>query len=221
MWNNGEVSTSIERPNKNSTNLAVNISEDLYGEGESGDQFPGIIVPAHPKVNEFVNEISKHDKRYFRDALNRRNKLTSTLESIFAKHGLPRELINVAYVESSFKPDAIGYGGRGLWQLSEATARKYGLVVSKDRDERFSVEKSTEAAARHLKDLYNMYGDWYLVLAAYNSGHNRIQQAIKQTGTNNFFDLADSNAISKTTQKFIPKFLAYTLLMRDHQEKEQ
>ena len=110
------------------------------------------------------------------------------MDNIFTKYGLPVELRYLAVVESDLKTSAVSrVGAKGLWQFMPQTARDLGLKVSSKYDERKYAYKSTVAAAKYLKDLYGQFGDWLLVIAAYNSGPLPVMKAIKRSGSKNFW----------------------------------
>ena len=112
------------------------------------------------------------------------------MDGIFTKYGLPTELRYLAVVESDLKTTATSrVGAKGLWQFMPQTARDLGLKVKYKYDERTYAYKSTVAAARYLKDLYAQFGDWLLVIAAYNCGPVPVSRAIKISGTKNFWAL--------------------------------
>jgi membrane-bound lytic murein transglycosylase D len=112
------------------------------------------------------------------------------IESILSKHQLPIEMKYLAVIESKLKNNAVSHAGAaGPWQIMPATARYLGLKVSSGNDERKNLYKSTQAAAKYLKELYNMYEDWLLVIAAYNAGPGNVNKAIKKTGSKNFWVL--------------------------------
>jgi membrane-bound lytic murein transglycosylase D len=112
------------------------------------------------------------------------------IDGILAKYGLPRELKYLAVIESRLKPNSVSWAGAvGPWQLMPATARVLGLKVTRKYDERTNYYKSTQAAAKYLKDLYSEFGDWLLVIAAYNGGSGHIYTAMRKSGSHNFWDL--------------------------------
>jgi membrane-bound lytic murein transglycosylase D len=112
------------------------------------------------------------------------------MDGIFTKYGLPTELRYLAVVESDLKTTATSrVGAKGLWQFMPQTARDLGLKVKYKYDERTYAYKSTVAAAKYLKDLYAQFGDWLLVIAAYNCGPVPVSKAIKMSGTKNFWTL--------------------------------
>ena len=156
-------------------------------------------------------------RKFFEDALVRSGQYRLRIEQIFREEGLPLDLINLAIVESGFKPNALSRArARGLWQFIQGTGIRYGLRVASDIDERSDSEKSTRAAARYLKDLYEMFNDWNLVLAAYNWGEGNVRRLIERTGTTDFWQLADMpKRMPAETRKHVPLILAAAILSRD------
>ncbi len=129
------------------------------------------------------------------------------LAGILRSEGVPPELVAVAKVESGFRPDALSpKGARGMWQLMPATAQRYGLSVSGKRDERLDVLRSAQAAARYLRDLYEVFRAWPLALAAYNAGENTVMRAIQQAGVSEF--AAIRRYLPLETQNYVPAVLA-------------
>lgn len=144
------------------------------------------------------------------DLTYRRNRHWSVdAKSIFQSQGLPVGLIAVAAVESGFNPFAVSpKGAAGLWQFMPATARQYGLVVNASRDDRFDGLRSTLAAARYLRQLYDQFGDWPLALAAYNAGADRVGQGLARFHTHNFWTLSRNFALPDETLDYVPRVLS-------------
>ena len=132
------------------------------------------------------------------------------------EEGVPQDLIYLAQAESGFHPLAVSrVGARGMWQFMSSRARGYGLQRNWWVDDRQDPEKSTRAAARHLKDLYNEFGDWYLAMAAYNSGPGTVQSAVKRTGYADFWELYNRNVLPKETRNYVPIILAVTIMAKN------
>ena len=130
------------------------------------------------------------------------------IEMALDKNGLPMELRYLVIVESALNPKAISpAGAAGLWQLMLPTGKIYGLTVNSLVDERMDPVKSTEAACRFLKDLYRIYGDWWLVLAAYNCGPGNVNRALRRVNTDrpNFWDIY--RYLPNETRRYIPLFI--------------
>lgn len=138
-----------------------------------------------------------------RQAVERVQKLRPMFEPILREEGLPPQLAAVVLVESRGWSTALSpKGARGLWQLMPDTARRYGLVVTTDRDERLNIDKSTRAAARYLRDLRDQFKDWSLVFAAYNAGEQTVQRAIDRSGTTDFSRL--NRLLPGETRRYVP-----------------
>jgi membrane-bound lytic murein transglycosylase D len=122
--------------------------------------------------------------------------------------GLPPGLTSVVAVESAFNPLALSpKGARGLWQLMPDTARRYGLRVEWNDDERTNPLKATRAAAAYMKDLFAQFQDWPLALAAYNAGEDRVSRALTQTGAQDFWTLRRRRALPAETLQYVPAVL--------------
>ena len=133
---------------------------------------------------------------------------------IFHEEAVPVELLEIAQVESGLNPFALSpKGAFGLWQLMPATARRYGLRVDAIHDERLDPGKSTRAAARYLRDLHAQFGDWLLVLAAYNAGEDAVQRAVERVGKPDFWSLTDARQLPKETRAYVPAVLAAMQLL--------
>ena len=134
-------------------------------------------------------------------------------EECLAKYNIPMEMKYLAIVESALNPVAISSAGAGgLWQFMVSTGKMYGLDVSSYQDERFDAYKSTDAACRYLKFLYNTLGDWQLALAAYNSGPGNVNKAIRRSGGKKDF-WAIKDFLPKETQGYVPAFIAVNYVM--------
>jgi membrane-bound lytic murein transglycosylase D len=129
------------------------------------------------------------------------------MDSVFSRYGLPVELKYLAVIESELKPSALSrVGALGPWQLMPETAHDLGLKITRKNDERTNYYKSTRAAARYLKDLYAQFGDWLLVVAAYNAGPLPVETAIHKSGSRNFWVL--QNYLPAETRGHVKRFIA-------------
>ena len=134
------------------------------------------------------------------------------MDGILTKHGLPKELKYLAVIESQLKSHATSWAGAvGPWQFMPSTARKLGLRVAGKVDERRDIYKSTHAACRYLTNLYSMYGDWLLVIAAYNGGPGKVNAAIKRSGSHDFWTL--QKYLPAESRKHVKKFIATHYIM--------
>jgi membrane-bound lytic murein transglycosylase D len=129
------------------------------------------------------------------------------IDSVFTRYHLPVELKYLAVIESELKPTATSHvGAKGPWQLMPATAHVLGLKVNRNCDERSNYYKSTIAAAKYLRDLYALFDDWLLVLAAYNGGPRPVYNAIQKSGSRNFWVLQDY--LPAESREHVKKFIA-------------
>jgi membrane-bound lytic murein transglycosylase D len=168
-------------------------------------------------VAAYINYFSTprgHD--ILQNALERGGRYREMIERTLREQGVPQELIFLAQAESGFHPLALSrVGARGMWQFMSSRGRGYGLQHNLWVDERQDPEKSTRAAAHHLKDLYNQFGDWYLAMAAYNSGPGGVQSAVKRTGYADFWELYKRNVLPKETRNYVPIILAMTIMVKN------
>ena len=201
---------------------------------EHVETFPTLIDPKLKKeVEEDVSEIT-HDLPieindrvlgfldYYQNGrghgtievgLQRAGRFQPMIEKILKEEGVPLDLIYLCQAESAFEPRAVSRAqAKGMWQFISSRGKEYGLRQTWWIDERSDPEKSTRAAARHLKDLYQEFGDWYLAMAAYNSGPVRVHRALDQTGADNFWTLAERRALPKETINYVPNILALTII---------
>ena len=155
-----------------------------------------------------------HDK--IAAGLSRSGRYVPMIQRIFAEVGLPQDLAWIAFIESSFLPHARSpRAAHGIWQFMPRTGREYGLKSNGVVDERSDPEKATRAAAKYLSYLHDLFGDWYLAMAAYNAGEGKIVRALERTGARDFWQLASTSAIRRQTQNYVPAFLASVLISKD------
>ncbi|MFN3814515.1 MAG: lytic transglycosylase domain-containing protein, partial [Aquificaceae bacterium] len=169
----------------------------------------GIPVPDREEIKKYMLYYLQN-KPYFEKTLQRASQYMPLIRPIIEGYGLPSELSFLPIIESAFNPSAVSRSGAaGLWQFIPSTARKYGLRVDSNVDERFDVVKSTEAAAKYLKDLYSMFGNWELALAAYNCGENCV---LTKTAGVDFWVTKDM--LPMETRNYVPAFFGVLLLAK-------
>ena len=170
-------------------------------------------------VAGYISYFSSRGRPTLEHALARSGRYQEMIQRVLKEEGVPQDLIYLAQAESGFHPLALSRAGaRGMWQFMASRAKGYGLERDWWVDERQDPEKSTRAAAHHLKDLYNEFGDWYLAMAAYNSGPGTVQNAVKRTGYADYWELYKRNVLPKETRNYVPIILAVTIMAKNPQQ---
>ena len=172
-----------------------------------------IPLEYNTRVHAFVNYFTIKDREYTKSVLRKKDVYFPLFEKYLAKYGLPDELKYLSIVESGLNPEARSrVGAMGLWQVMPSTGRSFGLHYDRYIDERVDPEKSTEAACKFLNQLYNMFGDWELAIAAYNTGPGNVRKAIRRSGyKKTFWEIYPY--LYRETRSYLPQFTAiiYTL----------
>lgn len=165
------------------------------------------------KVHAFINYFTVKDRAYTRLMMRRKNLYFPLFEKYLARYKLPEELKYLAIIESGLNPRAISrVRAVGLWQFMSATGKYYGLNNDWYVDERMDPEKSTDAACRYLRDLYRMFNDWELALAAYNTGPGNVRKAIRRSGyKKTFWDIYPN--LPRETRSYVPQMVAIIYTM--------
>ncbi len=183
------------------------------------------LAKAHYEIPITINEMVlksldfwlNRGRKVFEGGLMRSGQYRPIIEKIFREEAIPLDLLYLAQVESMFRPHAVSKAkAKGIWQFEKATAIRYGLKVTRDVDERSDPEKSTRAAAHYLNDLFAMFKDWNLALAAYNWGEGKVKRLINSTGMNDFWQLVDlRQRLPAETKNHIPLIHASVILGRN------
>jgi len=167
----------------------------------------------------YIHYFSGRGRNTLISGLRRAGKYKPLVQRVLDEEGVPQELIHLAQAESGFLPRAISKkAAAGMWQFVAFRGREYGLNQSRYTDDRLDPEKATRAAARHLRDLYQKFGDWYLAMAAYDCGPGVIERAVERTGYADFFDLRARGVLPKETTNYVPIILAMTIMAKNAAE---
>ncbi len=166
------------------------------------------------QVSGYINYFTNGKGRYtLQAAMQRSGRFRDMIFRVFDEEKVPRELIFLAQAESGFQPRARSIkAAMGMWQFIAGTGKLYGLERTWWEDERLNPEEATRAAARHLGDLYDSLGDWYLAMAAYNCGEFCVSRAVERTGYADFWELSRRNALPKETRNYVPLIIALTIV---------
>ncbi len=164
---------------------------------------------SHPRVDDFLTRFQTDLRGSFAQALLRSGRYVPRMSSILEREGVPQELAYLPLIESGFRTGAVSRAGAvGPWQFIRRTGQRYGLRIDRYVDERRDPVKSTRAAARYLKDLYSMFGDWHLSLAAYNTGEGNISRILERGRAEDFWEMSDRGYLYQETENYVPQFLA-------------
>lgn len=157
-------------------------------------------------VDKWFRYYTGRGKKRFERQIARGLVVKKAIENILLEKNVPLELYYVALIESGFNFSAVSHAGAtGPWQFMKNTGRMYGLRIDSQVDERKNIYKATRAAAEYLSDLYNIFNDWALTLAAYNAGEYRILNAIRKANTRNFNELVKMKMLPQETMNYISK----------------
>ena len=200
----------------NEITFSVDPNVKAKAEAELKDTRSDLPLVMNDQVASFINYFSTKGRGTLERALARSGRYREMISRIFKEEGVPQDLIYLAQAESGFHPLALSRAGaRGMWQFMASRASGYGLQRNWWVDERQDPEKATRAAARHLKDLYNQFGDWYLAMAAYNSGPGTVQHAVQRTGYADFWELYNRNVLPGETRNYVPIIVAVTIMAKN------
>jgi membrane-bound lytic murein transglycosylase D len=168
-------------------------------------------------VLSFINFFSsERGRKVLIAGYKRQGKYKKLISRVLDEEGVPQELIFLAQAESGFLPRAVSYmSAAGMWQFIRQRGNEYGLMQTAYADERFDPEKATRAAARHLRDLYTEFGDWYLAIAAYNCGPVTVERAIQRTGYADVWELRERRTLPLETSNYVPIILAMTIMFKN------
>jgi membrane-bound lytic murein transglycosylase D len=166
----------------------------------------------HPVTHQFVEYFIYRKPHFVKRMLEQMHLYFPIYEKYLAQYDMPRELKFLSLIESGLNPRVISYAGAGgLWQFMPRTGKEFGLYQDDYIDERFEPVKATEAACKYLRQLYRVFGDWEMALAAYNVGPGNVKRAMRRSGSNSFWGIY--NFLPKQTRHYVPQFVAITYMM--------
>jgi membrane-bound lytic murein transglycosylase D len=167
------------------------------------------------EVGRYVSRFQSDLRGFYGRALERSGRFVPFMSSILEREGVPADLVYLPLIESGFQTGAVSRAGAvGPWQFMRQTGRRYGLRIDRDVDERRDPIKSTEAAARYLRDLYDMFNDWHLSLAAYNTGEGNISRILERRGWQDYWSMGERGYLVRETREYVPRFLAALQIAR-------
>jgi membrane-bound lytic murein transglycosylase D len=178
--------------------------------------YDDIPIESNRAVRKWIYFFTHTDRQRFERFMTRGGRYRILVQDILEENNVPAELFYLGMIESGYASRARSNARAvGIWQFIAPTARRYGLKVNKEVDERLDVMRSTKAAAQYLKDLKQEFGSWYMAMAAYNCGEGRVRTAIRKYRTRDFWKLARRHALPRETVDYIPKFQAAMKIARN------
>ena len=173
-------------------------------------------IDLNDKVLTWISLFTTTKRAFIENALGRASQYLPMIRQVFAEEGIPSDLAYLAVIESGFRNEARSRArAMGMWQFIRSTGRIYGLSANAWVEERRDPVKATRAAARYLKRLFEISGDWYLATSSYNAGPLTLDRAIQNLGTRNFWDLSRSRWLRTETKNYVPELCAAILVGRN------
>jgi len=187
----------------------------LLSTGEEAESYD-FPLAMNDQVEYYLDFFQNRHRKTFARWLARSSRYLPMIKEEFAKAGLPLDLAYLPMIESGFNTTVSSRASAvGTWQFMRATGQNYGLEVNKYVDERRDPVKSTKAAAAYLSKLYKDFDSWHLAVAAYNAGEGRIKKAMKQSDTDDFWEIAQSQYIHSETKLYVPQLIAAIMIAKD------
>lgn len=206
---------SLELPISDESNDDFSLEILLKDRQKQGPEFD-IPIVINAQVEQFIQYFQTTARKAFSNWLARSEKYIPFMRNHLKENGLPEDLVYMALIESGFNPYAYSRSkASGPWQFIYLTGKRYGLRSNWWIDERRDPEKSTIAAAKYLKDLYDMFECWYLAAAGYNAGEGKIATAMKRYGTEDFWELTKYRYLKQETKDYVPQMIAAALIAKD------
>jgi membrane-bound lytic murein transglycosylase D len=186
---------------------------DPEGPKVTDEELEEIPTEINPLVNKWVDYFQGRGRPHMERYLARSSRYMKLMKKILRQNGLPEDLVYIALIESGFTYKATSRAAAvGYWQFIKGTGKRYGLEINSLIDERRDPVMSTQAAAEYFKGLYSVFGSWYLAMASYNVGENRVKREVMNHYTRDFWELAAKRRFPKETINYIPKFIAAKLI---------
>jgi membrane-bound lytic murein transglycosylase D len=202
-------------PTDASKEESVELVESAESRERQGTAY-NIPVVIDQTVQSHIRFFNTSIRDRFEQWLLRLNRYRPLVEDIFAEFDLPSDLVHLSLVESGFNPYAYSRAkATGPWQFMKGTGKIYGLRIDHYVDERRDPIKSTIAAARYLRDLYDLFGTWPLAMAAYNAGEGKVQRALTKAQAESFSEISRTKLIRGETKQYVPRIMAATIIARN------
>lgn len=190
--------------------------EDAGGPKVVDQELETIPTEVNPLVEQWISYFQGRGRPHMERYLARSTRYEKLMKKVLKDNGLPEDLFYIALIESGFNSQARSHASAvGYWQFIRGTGKRYGLEINPMVDERKDPVLATQAAAEYFKGLYSVFGSWYLAMASYNVGENRVKREVMNHSTRDFWELARKKRFPKETIHYIPKFIAAKLIAND------
>lgn len=190
--------------------------KDAEGPQIVDQELESIPTEINPLVEQWISYFKGRGHNHMERYLARSTRYEKLMKKVLKDNGLPEDLFYIALIESGFNTQARSHAAAvGYWQFIRGTGKRYGLEISTMVDERKDPVLATQAAAEYFKGLYSVFGSWYLAMASYNVGENRVKREVMNHYTRDFWELAKKKRFPKETINYIPKFIAAKLIAKD------
>lgn len=189
---------------------------DELAASEDINSIYNLPIIRNEKVESHIRFFNIAIRDRFEQWLARLSRYRPLVENIFSEFNLPSDLVFLSLVESGFNPHAYSRArATGPWQFMKGTAKLYGLRVDKYVDERRDPIKSTVAAARYLRDLYDLFGTWPLAMAAYNAGEGKVMRALQKARAESYWEISQTKLLRRETKEYVPRFMAAAIIAKN------
>jgi membrane-bound lytic murein transglycosylase D len=180
------------------------------------EELENIPSEVNPLVEKWIDYFKGKGRPHMEHYLARSTRYEKLMKKVLRDSGLPEDVFYIAMIESGFSSRAVSNASAvGYWQFIRGTGKRYGLQIDRFVDERRDPVLATQAAADYFKGLYSVFGSWYLAMASYNVGENRVKKEVMNHYTRDFWELAKKNRFPKETINYIPKFIAAKLIAKN------
>lgn len=189
---------------------------DPEGPKVTDQELESIPTEVNPLVEKWISYFQGRGRPHMERYLARSTRYEKLMKKVLRDNGLPEDLFYVALIESGFSSQATSHAAAvGYWQFIRGTGKRYGLDINPFVDERRDPVFATQAAAEYFKGLYSVFGSWYLAMASYNVGENRVKREVMNHYTRDFWELARKRRLPIETINYVPKFIAAKLIAKD------
>ena len=220
-------SCATSKSNSNSgksSNSGVGTAKDIESFHLSDPEGPKVVdeelenIPSevNPLVEKWIGYFKGRGRPHMERYLARSTRYEKLMKKVLRDNGLPEDIFYIAMIESGFSSRAVSHASAvGYWQFIRGTGKRYGLQIDRFMDDRRDPVLATQAAADYFKGLYSVFGSWYLAMASYNVGENRVKREVMTQYTRDFWELAKKNRFPKETINYIPKYIAAKLIAKN------